>query len=151
MNNRKSFIVVSALVGLAIIFSGLISLSRDVSLKDWYSQSAGYASAFKQHQESNKPMVVLFYTDWCGSCKTLKADILSSPDVQAFLKNRVLAVKINPERDVDSANLAKQFGVRGYPMMFMVRNDGKDIQWIRKTSRITPAQFIAQLQGAIEQ
>ncbi len=150
MNKRKAVIFITVLAGLAVILPGLSALSRDVSLSDWGSQSSGYATAFTEHQSSNKPIVVLFYTDWCGSCKTLKAEILTSPEVKEFLQNRVLAVKINPERDADSANLAKQFGVRGYPMMFMVRNNGTDIQWIRKTSRITPEQFIAQLQSIIE-
>ena len=92
----------------------------------------------------------MFYTDWCGSCKVLKAEILSSPKVEAFLKDNVLAVKINPERDKDSANLAKQFGVIGYPMMFTVLNEGAEIKRIRKTSRITPEQFMAQIQQLIE-
>ena len=147
--NKKSVIFFAVLIGAFVIFNGLKNLSQDVSLKGWLSQYEGYSEAMAQHQQTKKPIVVLFYTDWCGSCKVLKAEILSSPDVTEFMKNKVLAVKINPERDMNSANLAKQFDVIGYPMLFVVRKGGEDIQWIRKTSRITTEQFIAQIQKAI--
>ncbi|VAW48279.1 hypothetical protein MNBD_GAMMA04-1311 [hydrothermal vent metagenome] len=148
--NKQGIIFVVVLVGAFVIFNGLKNLSKDVSLNDWLSQAEGYGEAITQHQQSGKPIAVLFYTDWCGSCKVFKAEILASPDVVDFMKHKMLAVKINPERDMNSANLAKQFGVIGYPMLFVVREGGADIQWIRKTSRITTEQFITQMQKAIE-
>ncbi len=148
--NKKGIIFVVVLVGAFVIFNGLKNLSKDVSLKDWLSQAEGYGEAITQHQQTEKPILVLFYTDWCGSCKVLKADLLASPDVKQFINDSLIAVKINPERDADSANLATQFNVIGYPMLFIVQKGGADIQWIRKTSRISTEQFMAQIQGAIE-
>ncbi|MCF6344933.1 MAG: thioredoxin family protein [Thiomicrorhabdus sp.] len=151
MNRKKLSIMAAVLFGLAFIVLGLKNLSRDVSLNDWESQATGYAKALQQQKQSGKPIVVLFYTDWCGSCKVLKADILSSLEVKAFIENDVLAVKINPERGADVAGLAKEFGVIGYPMVFVVLNkkDEIEIRWIRKTSRISPQQFIEQIQRSI--
>lgn len=151
MNRRKLSIMAAVLLGLAFIVFGLANLSRDVSLNGWESQAAGYAKALQQQKQSGKPIVVLFYTDWCASCKVLKAEILSSPEVEAFIKNEVLAVKINPERGADVASLAKEFGVIGYPMVFVVLNkqSGVEIQWIRKTSRISPQQFVEQIQQSL--
>lgn len=145
--NKKLTILVVILLGVAVIFSALHNLSRDVSLSDWASQASGYSDAFEQQKLSGKPMAVLFYTDWCAACKTLKAEVLSSPEVQDYMKT-VHAVKINPEMGQDAANLAKQFGVKGYPMFFMVLNNGQEVKYIRRTSHITPEQFITQLEKA---
>ena len=51
----------------------------------------------------------------------------------------VNGVKIIPERGADVASLAKEFGVIGYPMVFVVLNKqaGVEIRWIRKTSRVS--------------
>ncbi|VAW47137.1 hypothetical protein MNBD_GAMMA03-150 [hydrothermal vent metagenome] len=147
--NKQGIIFVVVLVGAFVIFNGLKNLSKEVSLKDWLSQAEGYGEAITQHQQTEKPILVLFYTDWCGSCKVLKADLLTSPDVKQFINDSLIAVKINPERDMDSANLATQFNVIGYPMLFVVQEKGQVVRLVRKTHRITSEQFIIQLQRAM--
>ena len=151
MNKKKLSILAAVLFGLSFIVLGLKNLSQDVSLNSWESQAAGYAKALQKQQQTGKPIVVLFYTDWCGSCKVLKADVLSSPEMNSFIESDVLAVKINPERSAEVARLAKEFGVVGYPMVFVVlsRQEGREIRWIRQTSRISPQQFIEQIQQVI--
>jgi len=145
--NKKLTIFAVIVLGVAFILNALHNLSRDVSLSDWASQASGYSDAFEQQKQSGKPIAVLFYTDWCAACKTLKAEVLSSPKVQDYMKT-LHAVKINPEMGQDAANLAKQFGVKGYPMFFMVLKNGQEVKYIRRTNNITPEQFIAQLEKA---
>ncbi len=150
--NKQGIIFVVVLVGAFVIFNGLKNLSKDVSLKDWLSQAEGYGEAITQHQQTEKPILVLFYTDWCGSCKVLKADLLASPDVKQFINDSLIAVKINPERDADSASLARQFNVIGYPMLFVVQEiqeKEQAVRLVRRTHRMTSEQFIIQLQRAM--
>ena len=60
-------------------------------------------------------ILVDFYADWCGPCKTL-APILQ--DVKAVLKEDVKIIKINVD---DYQDLAAEFMVRGVPTMLLFK------------------------------
>ena len=71
------------------------------------------------------------YTDWCGWCKKLDRDVYADAKVSEKLAKNFVAVKINPEKTSRAAQLAKQFGTRGYPHIVFVNGDGKKIGEIR--------------------
>lgn len=65
----------------------------------------------------NQEQLVLvdFFADWCGPCKTL-APILH--DVKAVLQDDVKIIKINVDQHQD---LAAEFMVRGVPTMLLFK------------------------------
>ncbi len=65
----------------------------------------------------NQEQLVLvdFFADWCGPCKTL-APILQ--DVKAVLQDDVKIIKINVDQHQD---LAAEFMVRGVPTMLLFK------------------------------
>lgn len=69
---------------------------------------------------TNKPVLVDFYADWCGPCKTL-GPILDQ--LSKDYKNAVI-VKVNVD---DNQNLATQFGIRSIPTMIIFKN-GKQVE-----------------------
>lgn len=71
---------------------------------------------FKNIIDSEVPVLVDFFAEWCGPCKML-APILK--DVKSELGEQIKIVKIDVDKNQP---LADQFQVRGVPTMILFRN-----------------------------
>jgi thioredoxin-related protein len=91
---------------------------------DW---EHNYDTALEKAKKENKLVMVDVYTDWCGWCKKLDKDVYADPKVGERLTKSFVTVKINPEKSLRAAQLAKQFGTKGYPHIVFVNGDGKKI------------------------
>jgi thioredoxin 1 len=73
-------------------------------------------SNFNDIINSEIPVLVDFYADWCGPCKML-APILK--DVKKELGDTIKIVKIDTEKN---QSLASKYQVRGVPTMILFKN-----------------------------
>jgi len=117
----------------------------------WYEGAEGFLNGVEEAQREGKALVVYFYTDWCPYCKELDRELLSRAGVEDYLKYLV-KIRVNPERGPGERALKRQYGVSGYPSLFIQKSIKA---WPNKIGRMagdrmkTPEEFVASLERAV--
>lgn len=93
-----------------------------------------FGEAISEAGSANKMVVVDVYTDWCGWCKRMDAEVYGDSTVQAALREHFIAVKLDAEsstkhtvqgREASEREIAKSFGVSGYPTTVFLSPKGE--------------------------
>tara|TARA_R110001583_G_scaffold50577_10_gene158041 strand:- start:29646 stop:29942 length:297 start_codon:yes stop_codon:yes gene_type:complete len=92
-------------------------------------------ASFSEIIKGETPVLVDFFADWCGPCKSL-APILK--DVKSDLGDSIKVVKIDVDKN---QSLATQYQVRGVPTMILFKN-GKQV-W--RQSGVVPKNDLLQV------
>ncbi|MCW5942300.1 MAG: thioredoxin fold domain-containing protein [Fimbriimonadaceae bacterium] len=98
------------------------------------------AIAQAESKRSGKLLMVDFYTDWCGWCKKLDKDTYTDAKV-IDLSNRVVSLKTDAEKE--GKDLAKKYGVNGYPTILFLDPQGSVVGKIG--GYLPPAGFAEEL------
>lgn len=109
------------------------SAGSDEEVGDWSTDVRGsIAQAQSQHKH-----IFLFFTgsDWCGWCKRLNREILSTSDFQKYASEKLVLVKLDFPRshpqpaDVKQQNeqLAAHFRIEGFPTVIVLDPSGKPL------------------------
>ena len=103
---------------------------------------ASYENAMNTARQTGKPLMIDFYTDWCGVCKRLDAETFPASEVVAESQNFV-SVRVNAEVRTD---LAQQHAVSKYPTILFLDTSGNTLS--RFEGSYPPAGFVQQMQTA---
>jgi thioredoxin-related protein len=86
-----------------------------------------YEEGLKKAMADSLHVAIFFETTWCGWCKKMHKTTLKDPRVIKLLTNDFVPVMVDGDKRRD---LAKSYGVRGYPATWFLKPD---------TTRIAPA------------
>ena len=77
-------------------------------------------SKFSEIINQDQPVLVDFFAEWCGPCKTMSPILKDGKD---NLKDRVSIIKIDVDKNQE---LASKYQVRGVPTLLLFKN-GKQV------------------------
>jgi len=112
---------VALLVVEGILYTLIVMSAETESKVKWLYD---YDQALVRARYENKPILVYFYTDWCGWCKKLDAETYGNETVAALLNESFISLKVDAEEHVD---LAEEYDVVGYPTIVFLSPDGEEI------------------------
>lgn len=110
-------------------------------------------------KKEGKPVFLNFTgSDWCGWCKLMENKVFSKPTWQAYTKENLVLVWVDfprnkqlvPEEIVPkNKELAKQYGIQGYPTYVLLSPEGKEIGRLGADRDATPEGFIEDVEGVL--
>jgi thioredoxin-related protein len=122
----------SLLSVLLLPMMAAVALAAPGSAPRWLSWNDGLRQAAARH----RPVLVDVYTDWCGWCKRMDRDVYARPEIQDYLAQRFVVVRLDAESSEPAAyeghkhtgqSLAARFRVSGYPTTIFLRENGEHL------------------------
>jgi thioredoxin-related protein len=114
---------------LLAIFPALLMQSA-VLAQNW---TTDFDKARTEAREQGRAIFVFFTgSDWCGWCKKLDAEVLSTGEFKSFATENLVLVKVDfprynplpPAQKISNDQLAARFNVQGYPSVYVLSKEG---------------------------
>ena len=126
----------------------------DFDPAQWMHGANGLFDALRRVGPEGKPLVVYFNVDWCGYCRQFERELLGTGPVRSFLKG-ALAGSINPEKGAKEGELARYYGVDGYPAFFVYGQRSRRLARVERyrmaagaPQLLSPDEFVAAVKEA---
>lgn len=107
----KKFLIIVSIIGLLTS----IGLCLDPKVNQ-HSQDYGIGMTYHRAGLEDKPMLVLFYVDWCTYCKNFMPKLRL---LNAIYQNKYNVVLVNCE-DEANKSLVEDFHITSYPTIYIV-------------------------------
>ena len=105
------------------------------------------AEAVAKATAEDKMVFVDCFTEWCGPCKIMAADVFPTREVGEFMNPRFVSVAIDMEKG-EGVEIARRFRVAAFPTFLLLDGEGREVN--RIVGSAAPDEFIAKLESAID-
>ena len=80
--------------------------------------------ALRRAKQEDKPVILYFFTPYCSYCQAMDREVLAEKEINTVLKKNIVYLRIDVEKRDD---LARFYGVRGYPTTTLLKPNGQQI------------------------
>ena len=119
-----------------MICVALACFAEEKKANEKASWSEDFVACQEMAKKTNKPIFALFTgSDWCIWCKRLEGEVLSQDEFLKYAGRKLILFKADfpnkiPQLDElkrQNENLAKKYGIRGYPTVLLLDKKGEVI------------------------
>jgi thioredoxin-related protein len=83
-----------------------------------------YTDTLKRAKAEDKPMVLYFFSNYCGYCDLMDREVLADKEISSTIKKTLVFLRINVDKQ---SSLARKYNIRGYPTTWLLEPSGKRI------------------------
>ncbi len=127
----------ATLLGTSSASAANTNSSAETSVVSEINWMTDFQAATALAKKESKPMFLFFTgSDWCPWCIKMNAQILSTPEFQQALSQKMIFVEVDFPRQskLDKATkeqndkLSKSFGIQGFPTVVLLDSNGQRIE-----------------------
>lgn len=134
-----------SLLSIAFSIWALIPASGGVEI-DWKVLTS-LDSINTSIKNTNKPVIIDFYADWCAQCKELDKYTYTDAGVVS-LSTKFNTIKVDLTKK--NSEITEKFNIKGLPVVAFINSKGDEIKELRITGFLRPEEFIKKMQIALE-
>ena len=120
--------IISLLFSIAALATSIYALNNGggEGKKVVISKQYDKGRSLQKAQDTNKPIIVFFYTDWCGYCQKFIPTFHKVTKNSKIKKNFAIAY-VNCEKE-ENHKIMQEYGVQGFPTVIVIDEQGKRTQ-----------------------
>jgi len=80
--------------------------------------------ALRRAKKEDKPVILYFFTPYCSYCQAMDKEVLADNEINTTIKKNIVYLRVDVEKRDD---LARFYGVRGYPTTTLLEPNGQQI------------------------
>lgn len=146
-SDTRIFKTIKPVVGLLFMAVGfwiVIPAQAETEGVEWSKYSE---ERLQQSIQSDTPVIIDFYADWCIPCKELDQFTFSDQQVmQAAGDFTMLKADLTKNNAPEVRKLKQEYDIRGVPTIVFINNNGEEIRSLRLTGYEPPEDFLQRME-----